>query len=82
MIFGWKCAFAIQDERVNLMEFDERKSFEVCGKVIWVEKTNDKFDFSYWEMFSHYKNLYGMEKLEKVKLNPLSSKQSQVNSHS
>jgi hypothetical protein len=27
------------------MEFNERKSFEVGGKVIFVEKTSDKFYF-------------------------------------
>ena len=46
------------------MEFDERKVFEVFRKVIWVEETSDKFDFSYLEMFSHSTNFDGMENLE------------------
>ena len=33
------------------MEFDERKSFEVDGKMICVVKTSDKFEFSYLEKF-------------------------------
>ena len=33
------------------MEFDERKSFEVGGKVLCVEKTSEKFEFSYLEKF-------------------------------
>ena len=32
MRFRWKCVFAIRGEKVCLMEFDERKSFEVGGK--------------------------------------------------
>ena len=36
-------------------------------------KVDEKFEFSYLEKFSHSKNLDGMEKLEKSKLNPLSS---------
>ena len=42
----------------------------------WVEKQVEvdcKFNFSYLEKFFHLKNLDGMEKLEKSKLNPLSS---------
>ena len=34
---------------------------------------DEKFEFSYLENFPHSKNLDGMEKLEKSKLNPLSS---------
>ena len=34
-----------------LMEFNERKSFEVGGKVFCVEKTSKKFEFSYLEKF-------------------------------
>ena len=45
-------------------------------------KMDDKFKFSYLEIFSHSKNLDGMENLEKLKLNPLFSRKSQVNSHS
>jgi hypothetical protein len=29
------------------MEFDGRKSFEVDGEVLCVEKTSEKFEFSY-----------------------------------
>ena len=45
--FRWKCDFAIRGEKVCLMEFDERKSFEVDGKnaLIWTKW--DKFKFSY-----------------------------------
>ena len=32
MRFGWKCDLAIHSGKVCLMEFDERKSFEVDGK--------------------------------------------------
>ena len=35
-------------------------------------KVDEKFEFLYLEKFSHSKNLDGMEKLEKSKLNPLS----------
>ena len=55
------------------MEFDERKSFEVGEKVLCVEKTSEKFEFSYSEKFSHLKNMDGMENLEKLKLNPFFS---------
>ena len=55
-----------------------KKCFELRKQV----KVDDKFDFSYLEKFSHSKNLDGMEKLEKSKLNLLSSKKSQVSSHS
>ena len=61
-----------------LMEFDERKRFEVGGKVLCVEKTSEKFEFSYLENFSHSKNLDGTTNLEKLKLNPLFSQKSQV----
>ena len=67
------------------MEFDERKALKFCEKMIWVEKTSGsgwEVEFSYLEKFSHSKNLDGMEKLEKSKLNPLSSRKTQVNSHS
>ena len=33
------------------MEFNERKSFEVGRKVIFVEKISDKFEFSFLEIF-------------------------------
>ena len=85
MRLGWKCVFAIHGEWVSLMEFDERKSFEVCGKVIWVEKTSEngwEVKFSYLEKFSHSKNLDGMENIEKLKLNLVFSRKYQVNSHS
>ena len=35
--------FAISSERVCLMEFDERISFEAGGKVLCVEKKSEKF---------------------------------------
>ena len=55
-----------------------KKWFELRKKV----KVDEKFDFSYLEKFYHSKNLDGMEKLEKSKLNPLSSQKTQVGSHS
>ena len=64
MRFGWKCVFAIQGEGVCLMEFDERKKIEVDGKVLWVEKKSEKFEFSYLEKNSCSTNLDGMENLE------------------
>ena len=67
------------------MEFDERKVLKFCEKMFWVEKqvkVDEKFKFSYLEKFSHSKNLDGMAKLEKLKLNPLFSRKTQVNSHS
>ena len=38
-------------------------------------KVDGKFEFSYLEKFYHSKNLDGMEKIEKLKLNPLSSEE-------
>ena len=40
MRFGWKCVFAIFGEWVSLMEFDERKNFEVLWKytLSWENK--------------------------------------------
>ena len=60
----------------------KEKVLKFVEKVLWVEKTSDKFEFSYLEKFSHLKNLDGMENLKKLKLNPLFSQKSQVNSHS
>jgi hypothetical protein len=45
-------------------------------------KLDEKFEFKYLEKFSHSKNLDRMAKLEKSKLNPLSSQKTQVSSHS
>jgi hypothetical protein len=45
-------------------------------------KVDDNLEFSYLEKFSHSKNVDGLEKLEKLKLNPLSSQKYQVSSHS
>lgn len=45
-------------------------------------KVDEKFEFSYLKKFFHSKNLDGMEKLEKSKLNPLSSQKTQVSSQS
>ena len=64
------------------MEFDERKVLKFGRKVLWVEETSEKFDFSYSEKFSQSKKLDGMASLEKLKLNRLFSQKSQVNSHS
>jgi hypothetical protein len=54
------------------------KWFELRKQV----KVDDKFKFSYLEKFYHLKILDGMENLEKLKLNPLFSRKSHVNSHS
>ena len=54
------------------------KWFELRKQV----KMDEKFKFSYLEKFSHSKNLDGMENIEKLKLNPLFSRKSQVKSHS
>ena len=64
------------------MEFDERKVLRFGGKFLWVAKTSEKFEFSFLETFSHSKNSDGMENIEKLKLNPLFSRKSEVNSHS
>ena len=80
MRFRWKSVFAIWGERVSLMEFDERKSFEVDGKVLWVEETSEKFDFL--EKKFSLDQLGWNGKSWKLKLNPLFSRQSQVNPHS
>jgi hypothetical protein len=67
------------------MEFDERKVLKFCEKCFELRKQvkkDEKFNFSYLEQFSHLKNLDGMENIEKLKLNPLFSRKSQVNSHS
>ena len=85
IMLGWKCVFAIQGEWVGLMELDERKVLKCCEMMLWVEKTSEngwEVKFSYLEKFSHSKNMDGMENLEKIKLNPLFSRKSQVNSHS
>jgi hypothetical protein len=55
-----------------------KKCFELRKQV----KVDDKFEFSYLEKLSDLKNLDGMEKLEKSKLNLPSSKKTQVSSHS
>jgi hypothetical protein len=67
------------------MEFDERKVLKFYEKLFELRKqvkVDEKFEFSYLEKFSHSKNLDGMKKIEKLNLNPLSSRKSQVNSHS
>ena len=55
-----------------------KKLFELRKLV----KVDEKFEFSYLEKNFHSKNFDGMEKLEKLKLNPLFSRKTQVNSHS
>ena len=60
----------------------KEKVLKFVEKMLWVEKTSEKFEFSYLENFSHYTNSDGMLNLEKLKLNPLFSQKSQVNSHS
>ena len=57
----------------------KEKVLKFVEKVLLVEKTSEKFEFSYLEKFSHSTNLDGMENLEKIKLNPLFSRKSQVN---
>ena len=47
-----------------LMEFDERKSFEVMEIMLCVWETSEKFEFSYLEIFSHSTNFNGMENFE------------------
>ena len=68
------------------MEFDERIVFgsleKKCFELRKQVKVDEKLKFSYLEKFSHSKNLHGMENLEKIKLNLLFSRKSQVNSHS
>ena len=56
----------------------ENICFELRKKV----EVSEKFKFSNLEKFSHSKNMDEMEKLEKSKLNPLSSQKTQVGSHS
>ena len=83
--FIWKCVDAIRSGWVGLMEVRWAKSFEVEEKYFELRKqvkVDEKFKFSYLEKFSHLKNLDVMENLEKLKLNPLSSQKTQVNSHS
>ena len=47
--------------------------------MIWVEKTSE----SGWEVWVFIlKNVFSLEKHEKLKLNTLSSQKTQVNSHS
>ena len=65
MRFWWKSVFSIRGEKVCLMEFNERKVLKFVEIMIWVEKTSDKFEFSYLEKFYHLKNLDGMENIEK-----------------
>ena len=55
------------------------KLVEKCFELI---KKSKNFEFSYSKKFLHLTNLEGMENIEKLKLNPLFSKKSQVNSHS
>ena len=57
MRFGWKCVFAIRGGWVSLMEFDERKVLKFKERVLWVEKTSEKFKFSYLE------KVFSLEKL-------------------
>ena len=57
-------------------EFDEWKILKLrkeCFELRRRVKMDEKFEFSYLEKFSHFKNMDGMEKLENSKLNPLSS---------
>ena len=88
-IFTWDsdenvCLQSRVDELVSWSSMKEKfwrfvkKCFELRKQV----KVDEKFEFSYLEKFSHSKNLDGMENLEKLKLNPLFSRKSQVNSHS
>ena len=78
MRFGWNCVFAICGEKVCLMEFDERKSFEVDGNNTLGWKTSEKFEFSYLEKFFSLYQLRWNGKSWKLKLNPLFSWKSQV----
>jgi hypothetical protein len=54
------------------------KCFELRKQV----EVDENFRFSYLEFFSHSKNFDGMENIENLNQNPLSSQKSQVNSHS
>ena len=74
------CLQSRVDELVSCSSMKE-KFWIFCEKMLWVEKTSE----SGWEVWvfiltkvSHSKNLDGMEKLEKSKLNPLSSQKTQV----
>ena len=83
--FRWESLNAIQGGWVGLMEFDERKVLkfgEKCFELRKQVKVDEKFEFSYLEKFSHSKNLDRIKKLEKSKLNPLSSQKTQVSSSS
>ena len=55
--------------KVCLMEFDERKSFEVDGKNDLVEKTSEKFEFSFLEKFFSLNKLQWNGKSWKLELN-------------
>ena len=46
------------------MEFDERKVFKFGGKVLWVKKTSEKFEFPYLEKVLSLEKSDGMENLE------------------
>ena len=82
MRLRWNCVFAIRGEKLCLMEIDERKSFEVMEIMLCVWETSDKFEFSYLEKFFSLNKLWWNGKYLKLKLNPLFSRKSQVNSHS
>ena len=56
----------------------KKNCFELRKQV----KVDKKFKFSCIEKFSPSKNFDGMSNNEKLKLNPLFSRKSQVNSHS
>ena len=82
MRFSWKQVFAIRDEKVCLMGFDERKSLKFDERMPCVSKLCEKFKFSYLEKFFSLHKLRGDEKSWKLEQNPLFSRKSQVNSHS
>ena len=58
-----------------------KKKFWSWWKVLWVVKTREKLEFSYLEFFFSLDQLRWNGKFWKLKLNPLFSPKSQLNSH-
>ena len=82
MRFGWKCVFAIHGEKCVSWNLMKEKVLKLMKIMLWVEKTSEKFAFSYLEKFFSLNKLRRNGKSWKLKLNLLFSRKSQESSHS
>ena len=76
--FGWKCVFAIYGEKCDSWNLMKENVLNLMERMLCVEKTSEKFDFSYLENFFSLDQLRWNGKSWKLKLNPLFSWKSQV----